>query len=391
LLPLVCIGMRVKPNYRATGELSPQAESLQGLAAIQRHFTAGEIGPITVLLASNHDWTSREGLVEIERLSRGFARLPGIAEVRSLTQPLGMPLLALPPPPEDEGIGRNVLLLLQPYLEGFRQEMLAGARDHYTAQIEAETSAATRFVTRLDVVLETDPFEPASVEALQLIQTWLREDLPRYSVLGGDLQAECFGVTANGRDLAEVTEGDRHRVNSLVLVAVFAILLALVRRLWLALYMLGTVLISYYAALGATVLAGIFWTGQPLASVDWRVPFFLFTILVAVGEDYNILLVSRALEESKRHGLVEGMRRALACTGGAITSCGLIMAGTFATLMLAGLNTLMQIGFALAFGVLVDTFVVRPFLVPALAIFWWGWKHPRDAEASARSRFRRAA
>jgi putative drug exporter of the RND superfamily len=376
LLPLMVVGMRVQPNYRATGELSPEAESLRGLAAIQRHYTAGEIGPITVLLHSAKDWTSREGLVEIERLSRGFARLPGIAEVRSLTQPLGMASFELPPAPAEEGLWRELLLFVQPYLDALRQQMLAGARDIYTARIEADpnTAGATqpRYVTRLDVVLATDPFEPESVEALELIQTWLREDLPRYSVLGGDLGAECFGVTANARDLAEVTEGDRLRVNSLVLVAIFAILLALVRRFWLALYMLATVLISYYAALGATVLAGVFWTGQPQTSLDWRVPFFLFTILVAVGEDYNILLVSRALEESKRHGLVEGMRRAVACTGGAITSCGLIMAGTFATLMLTGLNALMHIGFALAFGVLIDTFIVRPFLVPALTIYWWG-------------------
>jgi RND superfamily putative drug exporter len=130
------------------------------------------------------------------------------------------------------------------------------------------------------------------------------------------------------------------------------------------------VLLSYFAALGATVLAGIIWTGAPLPCVDWRLPFFLFTILVAVGEDYNILLISRALEERKRYGAKEGMRRALARTGGAITSCGLIMAGTFATLMLAGLNTLTQIGFALAIGVLIDTFVVRPFLVPAMVMFF---------------------
>jgi len=145
----------------------------------------------------------------------------------------------------------------------------------------------------------------------------------------------------------------------------------LVRNLWLAAYLLVTVLASYFAALGGTIIAAELWTGHALQSVDWRVPFFLFTILIAVGEDYNILLVSRALQERKLFGAVEGMRRALARTGGAITSCGLIMAGTFATLMLAGMNTLMQIGFALAFGVLIDTFIVRPFLVPAFVMIFW--------------------
>jgi RND superfamily putative drug exporter len=99
----------------------------------------------------------------------------------------------------------------------------------------------------------------------------------------------------------------------------------------------------------------------------------LFTILFAVGEDYNIFLITRALQERKRHGAAEGMRRALARTGGTITSCGLIMAGTFGTLMLAGLGTLVQIGFALAFGVLLDTFIVRPFLVPAFTLLVWRW------------------
>jgi RND superfamily putative drug exporter len=371
LAPLVIIGMRIHPNYRATSELSPQAESLQGLAAIQKHFSAGDIGPVTVLLATPGDWNSDAGQRQIDHLSRGFARLPKVAEVRSLTQPLGMPIIDLTPDPEQDCIINRFLTIIQPYLEEFRAGVQCQAREHYVA-----AGGDGRSVTRLDIVLTTDPFEPESVETLKLIQLWLDVELPRFNLIHEPIQAECYGITACAQDLAEVTESDRLRVNGLVLAAVFFILLLLVRRLVLTIYLLATTLASYYAALGATVLAGVLWTGAPLATVDWRVPFFLFVILVAVGEDYNILLVSRALEERKKYGSVEGMRRALAKTGGAITSCGLIMAGTFATLMLAGLSTLIQIGFALAIGVLIDTFLVRPFLVPAFAMVFW--HEPKD-------------
>ncbi len=366
LAPLVIIGLRTHPSYRATSELSPQSDSLRGLTAIQQHFTAGDIGPVTVLLATDADWDSDAGQREIDHLSRGFASLPKVAEVRSLTQPLGMPIIDLTPDPERDCFVTRLLTLIQPFVEEFRTAIHAQAKEHYVA-----AAADGRSVTRLDIVLTTDPFEPESVETLRLIQTWLKVELPRFNLVNKPIQAECYGITACAQDLADVTESDRLRVNGLVLGAVFLILLALVRRLVLSIYLLVTTLASYYAALGATVLAGIFWTGAPLATVDWRVPFFLFIILVAVGEDYNILLVSRALQERKKRGSVEGMRVALAKTGGAITSCGLVMAGTFATLMIAGLSTLIQIGFALAAGVLIDTFLVRPFLVPAFAMVFW--------------------
>jgi RND superfamily putative drug exporter len=206
---------------------------------------------------------------------------------------------------------------------------------------------------------------------MRQVQTWLRDELPISARKLGGVQAECYGITVNAHDLAQVTEADRHRINLLALGGIFVILLILVRRPWLALYLLATVLFSYYATLGATVLVSHLVGGRPLNQIDWRVPFFLFTILIAVGEDYNILLITRVLEEKRRHGIVEGIARALARTGGTITSCGLIMAGTFATLTLAGLGTLVQIGFALSFGVLLDTFVVRPFLVPALTLLVW--------------------
>jgi len=132
-----------------------------------------------------------------------------------------------------------------------------------------------------------------------------------------------------------------------------------------------TVLLSYYATLGLTALFASHWAGRPLGPIEWRVPFFLFTILVAIGEDYNILLITRIFQERKRHGDSEGVRRGLSYTGGTITACGIIMAGTFSTLMLGNLGTLIQIGFALAVGVLIDTLIVRPFLVPAFLMLVW--------------------
>jgi putative drug exporter of the RND superfamily len=393
LLPLAILGFQVRPNYRATGELSVRSSSVRGLDAIKRHFTAGEIGPVSILLASRTDWNSQEGQEVVAHLSGGMARLENVVEVRSLTQPLGTPLSTepkVPPPPGGTRLDRKNLFaglfnVVQRNLsDAVEQQTRRAARPFYfsclprTADepdwLVQPTSSGTApvHVTRLDVVLATDPFDPSSLPTLDVLKAWVKQELPEEirGKLDG-LQAETYGVTVSARDLAEVTESDRSRINLLVLTGVFLILLLLVRKPWLAAYLLVTVLFSYYATLGATTLVATWWSGRPLGEVDWRVPFFLFTILVAVGEDYNILLITRVLKEQKRHGVKEGVRRALAHTGGTITSCGLIMAGTFATLMLSGLNTLVQIGFALAFGVLIDTFLVRPFLVPAFTLLIW--------------------
>jgi RND superfamily putative drug exporter len=382
LLPLAVVGFGVKPNYRATAELTPTSSSVQGLAAIQRHFTAGEVGPITVLLESSTDWESPRGQANVAHLSQGFALLDNVAEVRSLTQPLGSPVNMPAPPATPNLKGTLFRTVWNNVCQGLSDQINRAAAEFYVSRTPDTSSGdAPRFVTRLDVVPRSDPFDPQSVATLDLIQMWLREQLPNYPG-AEDVRAECHGITVSARDLARVTESDRLRINTLVLASIFLILLVLVRRPWLAVYLLATVLFSYYASLGATTLLAHWWNGRPLGLVDWRVPFFLFTILVAVGEDYNILLITRTLEERKRYGPVEGTRRALARTGGTITSCGLIMAGTFATLMLGGLSTLVQIGFALAFGVLLDTFVVRPFLVPAFTLLIW--KNERSGRVRVR-------
>jgi RND superfamily putative drug exporter len=170
LLPLVVVGLRVAPAYKATGELRPSAVSVRGLTVIGRHFTAGETGPLTVLLASPTPWDSPEGRARIAHLSRGFAHLDNVAEVRSLTQPLGTPLPDVPPQPAGRSTG-----LLDVVFGSMRSNVSAGleraqqaAREHYLATVPAE--AGPPYVTRLDVVMRSDPFDAASGETLELIE-----------------------------------------------------------------------------------------------------------------------------------------------------------------------------------------------------------------------------
>jgi uncharacterized membrane protein YdfJ with MMPL/SSD domain len=221
--------------------------------------------------------------------------------------------------------------------------------------------------TRLDLVLRQSPFARDSIDALSRIEQAVRDALP--PDVRAEAQISVAGTTASARDLQNVVQADRQRIQLLVLASVFVVLVLLLRRVGLSLYLLVSVLFSYFTTLG--VAMAVFWILDPVgyAGLDWKVAIFLFTILVAVGEDYNIFLLARITEEQQRHGSVKGIVKALTRTGPIISACGIIMAGTFSTLMAGSLLEMKQLGFALAFGILLDTFVVRPILVPAFLIW----------------------
>ncbi len=226
-----------------------------------------------------------------------------------------------------------------------------------------------------DVLLQATLEDPAdSLEAEATVKE-LRVALDEVSQ-----DALVGGTTAVALDTNEAAIADRTLIIPLVLAAILLILMLLLRSILAPVLLIASVVLSFGAALG--VSAVVFQTVFGWDGADPSVPLFGFVFLVALGVDYNIFLMTRVREESLVHGTRPGILRGLALTAGVITSAGLVLAATFAALGVIPILFLAQIAFIVAFGVLLDTFLVRTLLVPALAYdigpaVWWPSKLAR--------------
>lgn len=218
------------------------------------------------------------------------------------------------------------------------------------------------------LVQATLGIEPYSTEAFDLVEP-IRE-----AAHGASPGTLVGGPTAIEFDVRDAAGRDSLVIPPIVLVVVFLILVGLLRALVAPLVLIGTVIVSFLAALGVGYFVFDVIFGYP--GSDPSLPLFVFVFLVALGVDYNIFLIARAREETIEHGPSAGILRALAVTGAVITSAGIVLAGTFSVLATLPLTFLTEIGFVVAFGVLLDTFLVRSILVPAIGLslgerFWW--------------------
>ncbi|WP_043229965.1 MMPL family transporter [Streptomyces sp. NRRL F-5193] len=219
---------------------------------------------------------------------------------------------------------------------------------------------------RVDVTLDDPADSDAAKETVARLRTAL------HAVPGAD--ALVGGTTAQQYDTRLTAERDRALIVPVVLAIILLILVGLLRSLLLPLLLVATVALNFAATLGVAAL--VFEHVFGFTGTDAAVPLYGFVFLVALGVDYNIFLMSRVREETVLHGTREGIRCGLVATGGVITSAGVVLAATFAALGVIPLAFLVQIAFIVAFGVLLDTLVVRSLLVPALvrdlgARVWW--------------------
>lgn len=258
------------------------------------------------------------------------------------------------------------------------KEVLADDKQVASVDKEVLTSNGT---SRISAILETEPYADESRAAVPRLRAGMAE-IEGATILVG-------GPSAIDYDTRKTAKRDNNLIIPVALVLVLLILIALLRAVTLPLVLMATVVASYFASLGASlwVFANVF--GFP--GVDPGLPLYVFIFLVALGVDYNIFLMARAREETIEVGSDMGMMRALVATGGVITSAGLVLAGTFSILATLPLIFLVEIGFAVAFGVLIDALIVRSVLVPALVWdigpkVWWPSRLAKKTEQTSSDR-----
>ncbi|WP_043370320.1 MMPL/RND family transporter [Mycolicibacterium conceptionense] len=220
------------------------------------------------------------------------------------------------------------------------------------------------------VQTKLNPFSSEAMDQVNQIQDIARGAQPNTTL--ADASISMGGFPAALRDTRDYYQQDIKFIMIATLVVVLLILMLLLRSIIAPLYLVGSVVVSYFAALGISVLVFQNLLGQQL---HWSVPPLAFVVLIAVGADYNMLLVSRLRDESP-HSTRYGVIRTLSSTGGVITAAGLIFAASVAGLMFSSIGIVVQGGFMIGVGILLDTFVVRTITVPAIAALvgkanWW--------------------
>lgn len=447
MVPLALLSMRAHVVQDLLSELPGATPSKQTFRRVSEAFGAGVSSPLTVVLESDADLRSSEGLALIDDVSRFLSRQRRLAEVRSATQPLGSPDLlkrarigsrmgelndgfgqlsagaAQLEQALNQGLARlraalwlerkTGLALTGPssakapagsandpreamanelaraaegagkIAEGARRAraevggMLddpVGRRAFDRLLINDETvrqnpdlhQSFAAYITpdghraRLDLTQSDRVFSAGAMDEVVTLRRRLNEFLADAD--GPRVQATIAGANAESADVRAMTRADQFQSWFVIPLGVFLVLLVALRNPLTCLNLVATMLLTYAFALGATHL--LFVVGLGAEGIDWKVPYFLFVLLVAVGVDYNVFLMASLNEETHRHGLRAGIVRAVGQTGGLITSAAAITACSFASFMSSPLGSLRQLGFALVVGIAVDAVLVRPLLVP---------------------------
>lgn len=374
-----------------TDQVLGSSEARDGQKIIDAHFPPGLGSPAYVIAHKDH----QDAVVEVLDSDRG------VSAVSISVSDIGMD--AVPVGKADTGIRDDIVaraniqrnLLLAEVHEEVQKLLPAGTSQRNAAAAYAAV-AAKKVPTLEEMAIEAYPFKNATIKTVEdkiLLQATLADPADslaardtisrlRESVRQVDSTAQIGGVSALQLDTVKTTERDLYVIMPVVLIAITIILMLLLRAVVAPLILLASTVLSFGAALGVAAL--VFNNVWQFAGVDPAVVLYAFVFLVALGIDYNIFLMTRVREETIKSGVAKGTIKGLVVTGGVITSAGVVLAATFASLNVIPMLFLVQIAFIVTFGVLLDTIVVRSLLVPALTLeldkkMWWPSKLSRGS------------
>ena len=420
-------------------QLPQQAESVKGYKVMIAHFPAGELSPLYLLIESPQgNITSSGSLQAIEEIAQSLQNVQGVSRVDYYSAPsdqlsalaiqvrgigdefgqgngldqltlfqtigqslqsmaLQYPGIVLSPNFQQAGVNLTqvttiaaqissaqptdlpvILANLQSTtyavadnLNGLVSEFKLETNTPFTAYLKNTYFSTDKTIAKINIVLSGDPYSAATLATVARLRKAATSSISA-STLTGSLHY-IGGESATRADIMLTNDADFGRVVGLSIAGILIVIAILLRSLLAPLYMVATVLLNYGTTLG--IATWLFLDVMKQGSMIYMIPLFLFVILVALGADYNIFLVSRIREEAQQRPIKDAVSHAVANTGGVITACGIIVAGTFATLVTAPLRVVLQIGAAIAVGVITDTFIVRALLVPALATLAgrWSW------------------
>lgn len=336
LATLAASAFLTKPRYDALNEMPPGSSSERGYKIAARFFSKGQLYANTLLLEFPQ---ATIGMDELERFSRilaeGIAALPGVDEVYSLDHPLGR---------------RSSVVL----------GGMTGPLQMLTRNLYWSNEAP---VMRFEILIDPLPFTPEAMSLIERVEKLARQRIADWDTDHKPIRVLCGGPTAYVLSVREVVNRDQVRVMILASMIIAFIVFLMIRDLPLTLFMLLATWLTFGACLALSEFFFVRVLGE--GGLDYKVRIIVFVIVVAVGQDYNLFLISRLMREPAELEDREATRRAIVRTGSVISSCGLIMAATLGSLGAGGLTLLRQVGFTLATGVLIDTFFVRPLLVPS--------------------------
>ncbi|MEU8074201.1 MMPL family transporter [Catellatospora citrea] len=324
----------------------PDSVSAQELTTA--HFPGGTGNPAEIVTRAE----------KLDQVLLAVRQTKGVAEAAPFT---GMPVMPVLPPAGDAQPGNGT----QTPATGQTGATGQGAQAPVVVPPLPEPKVVDGMV-RIDATLTDAADSPAALATVERLRAAV------HAIDGA--QAKVGGFSAINYDVQHTSQRDRNVIIPLVLGVIFLILMVLLRSLIAPLLLIATVVLSYLATLGISGI--VFKDVLGFAGADSSYPLFAFVFLVALGVDYNIFLMTRVREEAGKLGHTAGTLKGLAVTGGVITSAGVVLAATFAALAVLPLVFVVEIAFAVAFGVLLDTLLVRSLLVPALTVdigrfVWW--------------------